>query len=100
MGQSVPGAGWQHCADWRRWPTLALVHISDFAVTFGLIILPLVVLLGVGLILWCRLADWRSARVASLILMFLTLVCQVGIVLAIFLPLVKLTQATTGGGGP
>ena len=74
-----------------------MINISDFLVSYWFLVLPLIGLLFAGLIVWIWLADWRSGFVAGILLILAMLICfPAGLVLALFLPLVKLIQSARG----
>ena len=81
-------------------PTVLVLHISDFLVSYWFLVVPLLVLLFAGLIVWIWLADWRSGLVAGILLILAVLTCFAGLVLTLFMPLTKLIQSAKGGGGP
>jgi len=81
-------------------PTMITLQISDFLVSYGFLVVPLIVLLFAGLIVWIWLADWRSGLVAGILLILAVLICYAGLVLTLFMPLAKMIQSTRGGGGP
>ena len=80
--------------------TMVVIHISHFCVSYWFLVVPLIVLLFAGLIVWIWLADWRSGLVAGILLILAVLICSAGLVLTLFTPLVKMIESAKGGGGP
>jgi len=81
-------------------PTMVVIHISHFCVSYWFLVVPLIMLLFAGLIVWIWLANWRSGLVAGILLILALLMCFAGLVITLFMPLVKLIQSAKGAGGP
>lgn len=81
-------------------PTMVVIHISHFCVSYWFLVVPLIGLLFAGLIVWIWRVDWRSGLVAGILLILAMPICSSGLVLALFMPLVALIKSARGGGGP
>ena len=80
-------------------PTMLVLHISHFCVSYWFLVVPLIILLFAGLIVWIWLADWRSGLVASIVLIIVLLIYLVSLIVRLFLPLFDLIKFSRGGGG-
>ena len=81
-------------------PTMVVVNISDFLVSYWFLVVPLIMLLFAGLIVWIWRVDWRSGLVAGMLLILALLMCFPGLVITLVMPLVKLIQSAKSGTGP
>ena len=77
-------------------PTIVVVNISHFIVSYWFLVVPLIGLFFAGLIVWIWSVDWRSGLVAAFLLILAMLICYAGLVLTLFMPLVQLIKSARG----